>query len=101
MAAGAVKALQNAGLRVPQDISVMSIDAFNLAAIEDVPLTAVHVPRDALGEEAVLMLQQRLIRPQAAVGTLLLNGTLDVRESVRRVRPGRGSASVQRDGLYD
>ncbi len=79
----------------------MSIDAFNLAAIEDVPLTAVHVPRDALGEEAVLMLQQRLIRPQAAVGTLLLNGTLDVRESVRRVRPGRGSASVQRDGLYD
>lgn len=101
MAAGAVKALQNAGLRVPQDISVMSIDAFNLAAIEDVPLTAVHVPRDALGEEAVFMLQQRLIRPQAAVGTLLLNGTLDVRESVRRVRPGRGSASVQRDGLYD
>ncbi|EOE6917417.1 LacI family DNA-binding transcriptional regulator [Cronobacter turicensis] len=101
MAAGAVKALQNAGLRVPQDISVMSIDAFNLAAIEDVPLTAVHVPRDALGEEAVFMLQQRLIRPRAAVGTLLLNGTLDVRESVRRVRPGRGSASVQRDGLYD
>lgn len=79
----------------------MSIDAFNLAAIEDVSLTAVHVPRDALGEEAVFMLQQRLIRPQAAVGTLLLNGTLDVRESVRRVRPGRGSASVQRDGLYD
>ncbi len=79
----------------------MSIDAFNLAAIEDVPLTAVHVPRDALGEEAVLMLQQRLIRPQAATGTLLLNGTLDVRESVRRVRPGRGRTSVQRDGLYD
>ena len=101
MAAGAVKALQNAGLRVPQDISVMSIDAFNLAAIQDVPLTAVHVPRDALGEEAVLMLQQRLIRPQAATGTLLLNGTLDVRESVRRVRPGRGRTSVQRDGLYD
>lgn len=69
----------------------MSIDAFNTAAIEDVPLTAVHVPRDALGEEAVLMLQQRLIRPQAAIGTLLLNGTLDVRESVRRVRPGRGA----------
>jgi DNA-binding LacI/PurR family transcriptional regulator len=31
----------------------MSIDAFNLAAIQDVPLTAVHVPRDELGTEAV------------------------------------------------
>lgn len=34
---------------MPQDVSVMSIDGFNLAAIEDVPLTAVHVPRDELG----------------------------------------------------
>ncbi len=46
MAAGTISALQNHGLRVPQDVSVMSIDGFNLAAIQDVPLTAVHVPRD-------------------------------------------------------
>lgn len=64
----------------------MSIDGFNLAAIQDVPLTAVHVPRDELGTEAVHMLQQRLMRPDAPVGTLLLNGTLTVRESVRRIR---------------
>lgn len=57
----------------------MSIDGFNLAAIQDVPLTAVHVPRDELGTEAVHMLQQRLMRPDAPVGTLLLNGTLTVR----------------------
>ena len=31
----------------------MSIDGFNLAAIQDVPLTAIHVPRDELGSEAV------------------------------------------------
>lgn len=101
MAQGAVNALQKAGLRVPQDISVMSIDGFNLAAIQDVPLTAVHVPRDELGEEAVRMLQYRLVRPQAACGTLLLNGTLVVRDSVRRIRPGKGHTAVQRDGLYD
>jgi DNA-binding LacI/PurR family transcriptional regulator len=29
----------------------MSIDGFNLAAIQDVPLTAVHVPRDELGRK--------------------------------------------------
>jgi DNA-binding LacI/PurR family transcriptional regulator len=70
MAAGTISALQKHGLRVPQDVSVMSIDGFNLAAIQDVPLTAVHVPRDELGTEAVHMLQQRLMRPDAPVGTL-------------------------------
>ena len=36
---------KSAGCGCRQDISVMSIDGFNLAAIQDVPLTAVHVPR--------------------------------------------------------
>ena len=101
MAEGTVRALQQRGLRVPQDVSVMSIDAFNLAAIQDVPLTAVHVPRDELGTEAVQLLQQRLIRPHAPVGSLLLNGTLVVRESVRRIRPGMRRSAVESEGLYD
>jgi len=101
MAAGAVSALQKAGLRVPHDISVMSIDGFNLAAIHDVPLTSLHVPRDELGEEAVHILQQRLIRPEAPVGNLLLNGTLAVRESVRRIRSDKSHTAVKSDGLYD
>ncbi|WHP29965.1 LacI family DNA-binding transcriptional regulator [Trabulsiella odontotermitis] len=101
MAVGTMNALQKRGLRVPQDVSVMSIDGFNLAAIQDVPLTAVHVPRDELGTEAVHMLQQRLIRPDAPVGTLLLNGTLAVRESVRRVRQGSRRTPVSQQGLYD
>ncbi len=101
MAAGTINALRQRGLRVPQDVSVMSIDGFNLAAIEDVPLTAVHVPRDELGLEAVQTLQQRLIRPDAPVGSLLLYGQLAVRESVRRVRPGKGHTAVEREGLYD
>lgn len=101
MAAGTINALQKRQLRVPQDISVMSIDGFNLAVIQDVPLTAVHVPRDELGTEAIHMLQQRLIRPDAPCGSLLLHGTLAVRESVRRIRPGTRRTTVQREGLYD
>ncbi len=101
MAAGAVSALQKAGLRVPHDMSVMSIDGFNLAAIHDVPLTSLHVPRDELGEEAVHLLQQRLIRPDAPVGNLLLNGSLAVRESVRRIRHNKSHTAVKSDGLYD
>ena len=101
MAAGVISALQKQALRVPQDISVMSIDGFNLASIQDVPLTAVHVPRDELGTEAVYMLQQRLVRPEAPVSSLLLNGTLAVRESVRRIRQGKRRTAVEQEGLYD
>lgn len=101
MAAGTISALRQRGLRVPQDVSVMSIDGFNLAAIQDVPLTAVHVPRDALGTEALQMLQKRLLCPDAPPGTLLLHGTLAVRDSVRRIRPGSRRTTVQREGLYD
>ena len=101
MAAGAMRALNQHGLRVPQDMSVMSIDGFNLSAIQDVPLSSVHVPRDELGEEAVHVLRQLIIRPEAARSTLLLHGTLVSRESVRRIRSTQGNTAVDREGLYD
>ncbi len=93
IAAGIINALKKRNIRVPQDVSVMSIDGFNLAAIEDVPLTAVHVPRDELGTEAVHMLQQRLVRPDATVGALLLYGKLVIRESVSPYTAGERANS--------
>lgn len=101
IAVGVVNALTKAGLRVPQDVSVMSMDGFNLSAIHDVPLTSVHVPREALGEEAIRLLQYRLIRPEAPVGNLLLNGTLVVHQSVRRLRASKSVVPVQDESLYD
>ncbi len=99
MAAGAVAALRKRGLAVPRDISVMSTDGFNLAEIHDLPLTAVQVPRDELGMEAIALLQRRLFRPDAAFTTQLLQGKLVVRESVRKAssRP----LSAKQHQLYD
>lgn len=54
---GAYEALQEMQLSVPGDVSIMSMDGFNLAEIHDLPLTAVHVPRDELGEEALRLLK--------------------------------------------
>jgi DNA-binding LacI/PurR family transcriptional regulator len=59
------------------------------------------VPRDELGEEAVRMLQRRLMQPNTPVGNLLLNGTLVIRDSVRRIRTSQNQALVQKDSLYD
>lgn len=102
MAVGALEALENMGLSVPGDVSIMSMDGFNLAEIHDVPLTAVHVPRDELGQEALRLLQQRMSRHDAPVCTLLLNGKLVVRGSVRRVgsRKVKAAVSTKNHGLY-
>ena len=84
MASGVVAALSKKGFSVPGDISVLSTDGFNLAEIHDVQLTAVHVPRDELGTEAIALLQRRMLRPDAPCTNQLLQGKLVVRDSVRK-----------------
>ncbi|MGV6394289.1 LacI family DNA-binding transcriptional regulator [Pseudomonas caspiana] len=101
MAAGAVKALQSAGLRVPQDVSVMSMDGFNLADINDVPLTTLHVPRDELGAEAVRALRQRMLEPQTPCGNLLLGGQLIAGASVRRIKHSARQTAMYQRSIYD
>ena len=90
------------GLAVPGDISLMTMDGFNLAEIHDVPLTSVTVPRDELGQEAMRLLQQRLSRPDSPTCNLLLGGRLVVRSSVRRFggRKQKATASAGSHGLY-
>jgi DNA-binding LacI/PurR family transcriptional regulator len=94
MAVGAMEALGKLGLAVPADVSIMSMDGFNLAEIHEVPLTAVHVPRDELGQEALRLLQKRLSQPQAPCSNLLLGGRLVVRKTVKRVRSSKINAAV-------
>ncbi len=102
MAVGAYEALESLGLSVPGDISIMSMDGFNLAEIHDTLLTAVHVPRDELGEEALRLLQLRMTRPDAPFRTLLLSGKIAVRDSVKRVGSKKITAAVRTKthGLY-
>ncbi len=101
MASGAIAALLDAGLTIPGDISVMSMDGFNLAETHDIPLTAVHVPRDELGAEALRLLQQRISAPEAPFCHMLLAGKLVVGNSVKRLgsRKTKGAAG-QSHGLY-
>lgn len=103
MAVGAVNALNKLKISVPDTISVMSMDGFNLAEIHDVPLTAVHVPRDELGAEAIQLLQRRLLRPDAPLSNTLLQGRLVVRSSVKQINHKRAMSAANRplDQLYD
>lgn len=58
IAAGAMRALKEAGYRIPQDIGIIGFDNIPMCESLDPPLTTVHVPKQALGRLAV----ERLIR---------------------------------------
>ncbi|MDR2789158.1 MAG: LacI family transcriptional regulator, partial [Candidatus Accumulibacter sp.] len=99
MASGVIAEILDRGCIIPGDVSVMSMDGFNLAETHDIPLTAVHVPRDELGAEALRLLQQRIASPGAPCGHLLLGGRLFIGNSVKRL--GRRKAKTAAGHSYD
>jgi DNA-binding LacI/PurR family transcriptional regulator len=52
MALGAMRAIREAGLRVPEDIAIIGFDDVPFAALSNPPLSTVRQPVGALGEEA-------------------------------------------------
>lgn len=53
IAIGAMKALKEAGYRIPEDVAIVSFDDIPLCEYLSPPLTTVHVPRHAYGQTAV------------------------------------------------
>jgi LacI family transcriptional regulator len=53
MAIGAMRELRQAGLRVPDDVSVVGFDDILFSALSDPPLTTLALPREEIGQAAV------------------------------------------------
>ncbi|MBA2946482.1 LacI family DNA-binding transcriptional regulator [Streptomyces himalayensis] len=86
VAAGVLRAAADAGLRVPEDISVVGYNDVPLAEDFDPPLTTVRTPAEELGRAAVRL---ALRDPEHAAGTHHLLGThIVVRDSVQPPPPG-------------
>ena len=58
IAAGAMRALQEAGYRIPEDVAVVGFDDLPLCETTVPPLTSIHVPARYMGEMAALRLSQ-------------------------------------------
>jgi DNA-binding LacI/PurR family transcriptional regulator len=78
---GAMETIKEAGLRIPQDIAIASIDDVGESAYTRPPLTSVRIPRTEMGILAMQKLH-RLIKgePEVAVKSVVY-GELVVRES--------------------
>jgi LacI family transcriptional regulator len=103
MAIGAISALREAGVRVPDDIAVAGFDDIPMAAYLNPPLATVHVDIPALGERAVERLVEAL-RGEARRGEreelptrVVARGSsgerVARRGNSRRARPGRSKST--------
>lgn len=59
-AIGALNAIEESGLRVPQDISLVGYDNTSLASMRHLALTTVHQPRHDIGQMAMDLLVERI-----------------------------------------
>lgn len=79
---GAMEAIKDAGLRIPDDISIVGIDDVRSAAYSFPPLTTYNVPKYRMGEMAVTILNNLISSetPIPPARTVLL-GHIVVRET--------------------
>ena len=59
-AIGAIKAIKEYGLRIPEDVSVASIDDIDTAQYLIPSLTTAHIPLDEMGKMAAKILIDRI-----------------------------------------
>jgi LacI family transcriptional regulator len=85
VAMGAKSALREAGLRIPEDISLVGFDDIPWAQFADPPLTTVHLQAQELARRACLVLMDLLKGIEPESKRQIIETHLVVRKSCRRV----------------
>ena len=84
---GGVNAIREAGLRIPEDISVIGYDGIPLADILSPRLTTYHQDTKAMGTAAAKGLIDLIEHPKTTLlDRVVIPGSLRVRESVAKLR---------------
>lgn len=88
-AIGAIRALQEQGFRVPQDVSVMGFDDIPGAAFHTPPLTTVRQPLVRMGEVAAQSLLERIEGKKEYPAEIAIEPELVIRESTAEAPSSR------------
>jgi LacI family repressor for deo operon, udp, cdd, tsx, nupC, and nupG len=81
LALGAISALKDAGVRIPEDIALASFNDISPAALTHPALTTVHAPAREMGAEAMRMLQGLIAGKKPTRRRVVLPTSLVVRQS--------------------
>jgi DNA-binding LacI/PurR family transcriptional regulator len=90
-AVGALDAAEDAGLRVPDDVSIVGYDNTALAEMHHMSLTTINQPRDDLGRLAMELLLQRLDDERTDAVHHVVAPSLVVRSTSARRSTTRGA----------
>ncbi len=81
LALGGLKALQDRGVRVPEDVAVVGFDDNRFSEFLSVPLTTIRQPAQEVGETAFRLLLKKIENPDSPPEEVILKPTLVVRQS--------------------
>lgn len=85
LAIGCYKAVNEEGLTIPEDISIVGYNDIPAAKYLVPPLTTVRLHTDFMGEQSVAILAERLMNEREIPMQVLIPAKLIVRESVKRI----------------
>ncbi|MBZ0309957.1 MAG: LacI family transcriptional regulator [Anaerolineae bacterium] len=80
-ALGAMEAIRERNLRIPEDISLVGFDDIPQAALAYPKLTTIRQPLHQMGSEAVKLLLEHLEHPSSEMRRILLDTELVIRDS--------------------
>ncbi|GER85353.1 LacI family transcriptional regulator [Thermogemmatispora aurantia] len=89
LAAGALEAIRERGLRIPDEVALVTFDETTWASLVQPPITLIEQPTYEIGKTATELLLQRVAEPERPTRRVILKGRLLVRgSSAPRVRCG-------------
>ncbi len=84
LTAGALQAIRERGLRIPDDLALAGFDETIWATLVEPAVTVMEQPTDDIGRTATELLLQRMAEPNRPIRKIILQGLLRVRGSSAR-----------------
>lgn len=83
LATGALQAIRECHLTIPEEIALVTFDETTWASLVQPPITLIAQPTDEIGKTAAELLLQRVLNPTRPTRQVILKGQLLVRGSSR------------------
>ncbi len=92
LAIGAIRALYEAGLAVPRDLSIVGFDDIDICAFLSPGLTTVRQPIREMGRRTAEIMSRLIAGEKVEEGSIIFGSELVIRESTRALAPPRAKS---------